>query len=208
MKIHNLVYSCFGNSPVIGSHIRKQLAFLREIVPAELQHRQMDDLGCGDGKITALLREIFQPVQVRGFDVHPGLVRRAEGRGIRAEVMDLNKRMPGGELAVAWGVLHHLKSFRDGLCRMKDGYPLIFIREPVKTGSVNGLEMGHPLRLKEIMPLVHRHLPGSQIHFCYGSVMIFYACPDYLKHEGNYLFHDSVPAVSRVAAEQEFRLSV
>jgi len=197
MKLENLAYAFFGNNLVIGSHIRKQLTFLKEIVPAELQYREMDDLGCGDGKVTVLLREIFHPVKLRGFDINRSLVRRARSRGINTGIIDLAKQVPGGELAVLWGVLHHLHDFESCLCRVKESYPLVFIREPVRTGFVAGLELGHPLRLKELTYLVNRHLPGSQIHYCDNSILVFYLCPEYNKQEDGF----SIPVHSSVCPE-------
>ena len=61
MGIERFAYCFFGNNVIIGPHIRKQLKFLREIIPPTFQRRQMDDLGCGDGKITLRLKEIFLP---------------------------------------------------------------------------------------------------------------------------------------------------
>lgn len=142
MRLESLAYSFFGNNLVIGPHFRKQLAFLKEIVPGHLHHREIDDLGCGDGKVTVLLKEICQPVRLRGFDINPHLIRRARSRGIDAIISDLDKDMPGGELAVMWGVLHHLQDVEVCLRRLKENYPLIFIREPVKTGFFKGLEWG------------------------------------------------------------------
>ena len=183
MKLEKIAYSFFGNNLIIGSHIKKQLTFLKEIVPAELQQREMDDLGCGDGQVTVLLEKIFQPRKLRGFDINRGLVRRARNRGIDAKIIDLNRQVPVGELAVMWGVLHHLHDFESCLCRVKESYPLIFIREPVRTSFMAGMELGYPLRLKEILCLVNRHLPGSQIHYCDNSILVFYLCPEYNKQE-------------------------
>jgi hypothetical protein len=182
MSLEDLVYSAFGNNLVVGGHIRRQLAFLKGSIPPELQHHQMDDLGCGDGKVTLLLKGIFRPARLRGFDVHPGLVRRARRRGIDAAVLDLDKGVPAGELAVVWGVLHHLRDFEGCLRKIRDNYPLVFIREPVRTGSFNlGLELGKPLRLTEITRLVERHLPDARVRYCYGSLMVFYVCPGYIR---------------------------
>jgi len=179
MKLEDIAYRFFGNNLVIGSHIKKQLNYLKEILPAELRHRHMDDLGCGDGKVTVLLRDIFQPEKLRGFDVSPGLVRRARSRGIDAEVADLDASFPAGELAVVWGVLHHLRDFETCLKRLKENYPLVFIREPIKNGIFSGLELGHPMNREEILRMIDRHLPGSQVHFCDDNVLVFYTCPDY-----------------------------
>lgn len=187
MKLESLAYSFCGNNLLIGSHIRKQLAFLKEIVPPDLKQKRMDDLGCGDGKITVLLEEIFQPRKLRGFDINPGLVKRARKRGIDAEVGDLNGNMPSGELAIMWGVLHHLRDCNGCLQRLKRNYPLIFIREPVRTSIIKGLELGHPLKPEKITCLIKRHLPDSKIFYCERSILVFYARPDYINRKEDYL---------------------
>ena len=177
MRLESLAYSFFGNNLIIGEPIIKQLAFLQEIIPHHLQHREMDDLGCGDGKVTLLLENIFQPTKLRGFDVNPGLVRRARSRGIDAMVNDLDGDMPVGELAVMWGVLHHLQDAGACLRKLKENYPLIFIREPVRSGLLKGMELGRPLELKELVCLTNRYLPDSQIRYCDHGILIFYTCP-------------------------------
>jgi SAM-dependent methyltransferase len=174
MNRETLAYFLLGNNLIIGPHIKKQLRFLKENIPATFQHRQMDDLGCGDGKITLLLKDIFLPSRLRGFDVNPGLVRRAREKGIDAEAKNLDEAMPTGELAIMWGVLHHLKDFAGCLKRIRENYKLIFIREPIKSGSISWLETGHPLRKEEIESLIEKHLAGSQVFYCGNAVLIFH----------------------------------
>jgi ubiquinone/menaquinone biosynthesis C-methylase UbiE len=77
MNLENIAYACFGNNLVLGKHIKKQLSYLQSILPAELLDRKMDDLGCGDGKVTVMLKEILKPSRLRGFDIHRGNIRRA-----------------------------------------------------------------------------------------------------------------------------------
>jgi len=178
MNIGRLAYFFLGNNVVIGSHIKRQLEFLREKSPPHFKYRQMDDLGCGDGKVTLLLKEIFLPVRLRGFDINRGLVRRARNKGIEAEVRNLEEDMPTGELAVIWGVLHHLGEIEGCLKRVKENYALIFIREPIKRGTIKWLgELGHPLRKEELEYLVEKHLGGSQIFYYDNTIFIFYVSP-------------------------------
>jgi SAM-dependent methyltransferase len=177
MRIENLAYFFFGNNVIIGSHIRKQLEFLKQIIPPYFQQRETDDLGCGDGKVTLLLKEIFQPSKLRGFDINPGLVRRARNKGIEAEIINLDENLPTGELAVLWGVLHHLHDKESCLKRVKGNYQLIFIREPIKAGIIRGLELGHTLRKEEIEYLVQKHLANSQIYYCGNNIFIFHVSP-------------------------------
>lgn len=178
MGIERFAYFFFGNNVIIGPHIRKQLKFLKEIVPTTFQQRQMDDLGCGDGKVTLLLKEIFLPKRVRGFDVNPSLVRRARKKGIEADVQNLDEDVPTGELAVMWGVLHHLKDREGCLKRIKKNYSLIFVREPLRNSIIKGLELGHPIMREEIERLVEKHLPDAQVFYHGNSIFTFYESPE------------------------------
>jgi len=173
-KIKKLLNSFSGCNLIIGLHIRKQLKFLKEIIPPSFKYREMDDLGCGDGKVTLLLKDIFLPKKLRAFEINPGLVKKARGKGIRAEVKNLEEDIPAGELAVMWGVLHHLEDMGGCLEKIKRNYNLIFIREPIKTSNVNLLEMGHTLRKEDIETLFKEHLPDSQIFYCDNNILIFY----------------------------------
>ncbi|TET25769.1 MAG: class I SAM-dependent methyltransferase [Dehalococcoidia bacterium] len=176
MKIERLAYLFLGNNVIIGLHIRKQLKFLKEIVPPHFQKRQMDDLGCGDGKVTVLLKEIFLPTRLRGYDINPSLVRRAKNRGVEAEVKNLDEDVPSGELAILWGVLHHLQDREGCLKRVKANYPLIFIREPIK-GNIDLLELGSRLKREEMERLIKKHLANPQIFYCGNSIFVFYVSP-------------------------------
>lgn len=173
-RIESLAHFFSGYNIIIGPHIRKQLKYLKEIVPAAFQQRQMDDLGCGDGKITVQLKDIFLPKSLRGFDVNPGLVRRAQSKGIQAEVRNLEEDMSTGELAVMWGVLHHLEDMEGCIKKLKENYSLIFIRDPLKEGGIKGLELGHPLRKGEIERLIEKQLADSQVFYYDNAIFIFY----------------------------------
>ena len=166
MDIASLLYAPFGNNIVIGPHIRRQLEHLREALPPSFLGRHMDDLGCGDGRVTVLLDEVFQPVGLRGFDISPALVRKARNRGVDAEVLDLECDVPRGELAVLWGVLHHLEDPRGCLCRVQDNYDLVCVREPLSGPSRVCLELGSPLVENELAALLSNSLPGAQILGC------------------------------------------
>lgn len=143
-------------------------------MPANFKYRALDDLGCGDGKVTLLLKQVFSPSRVRGFDINPSLVKRAKERGIEAEVKNLERELPQGELAVVWGVLHHLREKENFLKRLKEGYKFIFIREPVKNHHFHGFELGRPLTQEEIKHLRERHLPSSKLVHFEDNILIFY----------------------------------
>jgi hypothetical protein len=169
----------FGTNFYIGNQIKDQISVLGTRVPPEFLHRDLDDLGCGDGKITLRLKDIFQPGRLRGFDVNPGLVKRAIKKGIDARVMDLNTGIPAGELAVMWGVLHHLNDTETCLKRIRENYPMAFIREPLKNKVINGLEMGKPLIKEEIEVLVNKYFINARTFYYGHCIFIFYISPEY-----------------------------
>jgi hypothetical protein len=148
-------------------------------VPTAFQRRELDDLGCGDGKTTVLLRKVFQPRKLRGFDVNPFLVKRAVSKGIQAEVKNLDAGLPSGELAVMWGVLHHLKDRETCIRRIQENYRMAFIREPIKNKDLKGFEMGKPLVKEEIENLVQRYLSNANTFYYGHCIFIFYISPEY-----------------------------
>jgi len=176
--MQHVIYSLFGTNFVIGSHVKDQIRVLEDNLPLEFQQRDLDDLGCGDGKITLRLKKIFQPRNLRGFDVNPNLVKRARKFGIEAQVSDLDSGMPSGELAVMWGVLHHLKDREACIKRIKENYRMAFIREPVKSDLRVDWEMGQPLIREEIESLVNRHLSHARFFYYVNSIFIFYVSPE------------------------------
>jgi len=158
----------------ISPPIRGQINWIASRIPQTYLNRELDDLGCGDGRITKEMGQIFKAKKLRGFDVYPSLVKRARGHGVDACLMDLENGMPRGELAVMWGVLHHLKERETCIKRISENYPMVFIREPIKTISLKVFEMGDPIEKEEIETLVNKYLPGAQVLYYSFCVFIFY----------------------------------
>lgn len=175
MNLESVVYPIFGTSMVVGHHIKRQLDVLNEILPPEFKGRALDDLGCGDGRITLLLKEILRPSSLRGFDVQPSLVRSARHRGVKARILNLNGEVPTGELAVLWGVLHHLDDPESVLQDVRSNYSFVIVREPVKYSFDSLIELGHPMRREDIESLTKRSLPGASFYGLGGSVILLYA---------------------------------
>ena len=173
MTLQRLMYYFFGNNLVVGHHIKLQLDYLRQIVPEEFKHRNTHDLGCGDGKITVILKDIFQPSQFKGYDVCPELVKRTRDKGIEAETKDLGKGLPGGEMAIMWGVLHHIDDMAACLRNTREHYEYIFIREPLRKKHKDLLELGHPMFEGELKKLVEAALPGSRVSTFHNAMFIF-----------------------------------
>lgn len=178
INLEKFIYAPFGNNIIIGSHIKDQLNFLKEILPEEFKGREMFDLGCGDGKVTILLTEIFQPKKVFGCDIEESLVRRARKRGVEAKVVNLEKEIPKGELAVVWGVLHHLKDPKKVLEGIKNNFQFFFMREPLKEQAAsprfkvsNILEMGDPFEKEKIKKILDDVFENYQSFEKNGAIM-------------------------------------
>ncbi len=177
-RLQKIVYAIFGTNFFIGNQIKDQIQMLRDRLPPEFKRRELDDLGCGDGKITLRLQVVFEPRRLRGFDINPALVKRARKSGIDARLQDLDADLPRGDLAVMWGVLHHLKDRESCIKQIRDNYAMAFIREPVKNKALAGLEMGRPLIQAEIEDLVQKYLTGARLFYYGHCIFIFYVAPD------------------------------
>lgn len=91
-----------------------QLDFLRNKVLPNFKHKDMTDLGCGDGRMTQVLAEIFQAKKVLAVDYMPALVKSAQSKGLTAKVVDLETTTISGELGVMWGSATSFATERNG----------------------------------------------------------------------------------------------
>ena len=173
MNLEQLLYLPFGNNIIIGPHIKDQLNFLSKIIPENFKGKELYDLGCGDGKITILLQKIFQPKITLGCDINPNLVDRTKKKGIKAKVIDLENNIPRGELAVMWGVLHHLKEQDKTLRKIKNNFQLLFLREPLLEKK-SFLELGRPFKKEELEDKVSKSLGSCQISEHRNASFIFW----------------------------------
>jgi hypothetical protein len=81
---------------------------------------------------------------------------------------------------VMWGVLHHLRDRESCLRRIRENYPLAFIREPIKNKVINGFEMGQPLIKEEIERLLQKYLPDSQAFYYGHCIFVFYMSAEFM----------------------------
>ena len=178
MNLEQFLYLPFGNNIIIGNHIKEQLKFLSKIVPEEFKEKEMYDLGCGDGKITILLQKIFKPKKLLGCDVNSALAKRAKRRGIIAEVYNLEKDVPKGELAIVWGVIHHLKNQIEILEKIKENFQFLFLREPLMTEEKKSfLELGKPFERKKIEEICQEVFGKYKDYEHKGAYFLFWQKP-------------------------------
>ena len=173
MFFEKLFYLFFGNNIVIGRHIKEQLGFLGKIVPEEFKGKEMHDLGCGDGKVTLILKDIFKPKSCIGYDVNKKLVELAQKRGIKTEVLDIEKKIPCGELAIIWGVLHHLNPPYKVLDKIKNNYEYLFLREPLKKG-IALFELGKPFKKEVIEKHLKESLGQCKSYIYQNAIFVFW----------------------------------
>jgi len=174
MNFEKLAYLPLGNNVIIGPKIKKQLKFLKDIVPEEFKEKELYDLGCGDGKVTLKLKNIFCPRKLYGCDSNSNLVWRAKRKGIEAEALDLEKETPEGELAVFWGVLHHLKNQEKVLERIKNNFQYFFLREPLMKNKKSLFELGNPFFEKDIDNLLKKTLKNFKKYKYQDSIFVFW----------------------------------
>jgi len=173
MKIEQLLYFPFGNNLIIGRHIEDQLKFLSEVLPSDFKGKEMYDLGCGDGKITVFLKKFFESKLVFGCDASGGLVKRAKKRGVESKVVDLEKEVPVGELAVMWGVLHHLRNQEKVLEKIKNNFNYFFLREPLLKEK-SFFELGDPFKKEELEDKIKRVFGDYKIFEHKNAAFIFW----------------------------------
>jgi len=176
MKAEDIFYSFFGNNIIIGSHIEKQLNFLKENIPEDFKRREMHDLGCGDGKVTILLEKIFDPKEILAYDANKGLVERIKKKGINAKVMDFENEIPSGELAVMWGVFHHLQKQKEVLEKIKNNFDFLFFREPLiqKNSRKSIFELGEPFERSEIDQIIDETIGECQKFEYENAIFVFF----------------------------------
>ncbi|MFH0987400.1 MAG: methyltransferase domain-containing protein [Patescibacteria group bacterium] len=158
---------------IIGLHIRKQLDFLKKILPEDFRGREMHDLGCGDGKVTVILKGILKAKDCYGYDTNEKLIKLSREKGIKTEKMDLEKSLPKGELAIFWGVLHHLKSPREVLKRVKSNFKYLIFREPLKKG-ITLFELGKPFRAEQIEKILKDSLGDYESYIYKNAIFVFW----------------------------------
>lgn len=157
-RMASLFYTIFGSMSQFGH--KAHIEFLRQRIPDEFKGRGLVDLGCGDGRNTLRLVEIFEPSSIVGYDLHPALVIRSRRRGIEAHVADIEKEKIKGELGVLWGVLHHVKRPKELLIKLRRDFDYLFIREKV---SKVLFELGHPFSKEALLNLCEETLGLTEI---------------------------------------------
>jgi SAM-dependent methyltransferase len=148
--IEKILYSLGIN--VSFYSVDKEMKLLQKTVPKEYMHRQISDIGCGDGRTSEKLKNILKPRSYTGYDLSKELVASAKRRGINASIADVENIGLSGDLAILWGSLHHLNEPEKALSGIYKRFNSIIIRESVDTHRL--LEVGHRLSKEDLKKII------------------------------------------------------
>lgn len=156
--LENFFYFMFGS--VIVDEYKKEFEFIKDKIPVDFKNKNLIDLGCGDGTNTLRIKNILNPISVKGYDRANSLIKTAQKKGIESYSLDLEKNEIKGELGVLWGTLHHLKSPDLFLNKLKNNFQYLFIREKV---SNRLFELGKIISYDELTTLCKKNFDKIEI---------------------------------------------
>ena len=131
--------------------------YLRDKIPGEFFGKNISDIGCGDGFSTQKIKDLFKAKSIKGYEVNDFLIAKAKKRGLTVEKLNLEKDVPRGDMAVVWGVLHHLKNKEEVVEKIKSNFNLAVFNEPVKSFWAF-LDGGEPLTLDQWKKIFNKNL--------------------------------------------------
>lgn len=152
---------------------RPYINYLRTRIPGKFFHKAICDLGCGDGFVTSRVKEIFLAKKIKGYELNDYLIKRARKRGLDIKKTNLEKEIPRGEMAVVWGVVHHLKNKRDFLEKVRNNFDYAFLAEPIKN-FWSFLDGGEPLSEEDWKKLFSEALDRCQFIKFKDDLFVFW----------------------------------
>ncbi|MFH0961207.1 MAG: class I SAM-dependent methyltransferase [archaeon] len=141
--------------------LEHELALLEKTLPNAFRGREISDLGCGDGKTTLRLARILRPKKLVGYEVNKRLLELSKKRGLKTQKIDFEKKVPKGDLAILWGVIHHLKKPEIFLRKIRKNFKGLVIREPVSKLRV--FEAGKRLGKNQVLRILKASGIGGRI---------------------------------------------
>lgn len=127
-----LSYNIFGNLALYVLE-KPRIETLARFASRSFYGRCLSDLGCGDGSNSLRIAKALKAKTLVGYEFNKHLIARARRRGLEVEEMDLNIQVPHGDLAIIWGVAHHLAQPEAFLTKIRDNFSAAVFKEPVRT---------------------------------------------------------------------------
>lgn len=164
--------------PLLGNLIanlqsKKYFDFIADKIPPEFLNREVSDLGCGDGFATQKIKNLFKVRSIEGYEINKYLIKKARTKGLSIERMDLEKTVPKGEMAVVWGVIHHLKSQKEVLRKIRSNFNYAVFSEPIKSFWAF-LDGGEPLSVPEWKNLFNQTLGNCKFFEFKDNLFVFW----------------------------------
>lgn len=167
-----LAYRFFGC--FYSKHQNALFNFVAKEVSKEFLHRELSDLGCGDGFNTLRLKGIFRPKKIIGYEYNNNLIEKARGRKLEVNKIDLNKEIPKGEMAVFNLSLHHIDDKRRALESAVGNFDFIVLLEPIQDWYHLLFDAGKPLKKQEWIDLFDSVLREYSIYRFKNFFLVFW----------------------------------
>ena len=165
-------YPLLGNF-VANTHSKEYFDFVADKIPPDFLNRKISDLGCGDGFATQKIKVLFKAKNIKGYEINKYLVAKAKKRGLKAERLDLEREIPKGEMAIAWGVVHHLNDLKKFLRKIRSNFNYAVFNEPIKSFWAF-LDGGEPLSESEWKNLFTKTLGNCRFLKFKANLFVFW----------------------------------
>lgn len=168
----NIGYRFFGcfynifNKPLFN--------FIESKIPKDFLNKKISDLGCGDGSNTLRIRRIFRAKEVIGYDHNDYLLKKAQKKGLKVEKINLNIKIPKGEMAVFTFSLHHLRDKEKALRDVIVNFDYLFLCEPIKDLYHAFLDAGEPFRKEEWIEVFDKVLKRYLLYQYRNNLIVLY----------------------------------
>jgi len=149
-------------------------AFIQSKIPKEFLHRNITDLGCGDGANTVRVRKAFKALTIVGFDHNDFLLEKSRKKGLQVKKLDFNQQLPRGELATFTFSLHHALDKEKTLREAVENFRYIFLCEPILDVYHRLFDGGTPLFRQEWIDLFDRVLKTYDLYQHKNNLIVFY----------------------------------
>lgn len=170
----NIGYRFFGCCYNYLNPNKLLFSLIKSKIPDDFIGKEISDLGCGDGTNTLKIRRVFKPKDMVGYDHNDYLLERAIKKKLKVKKLDLNKKIPKGEMATFMFTLHHLKDKEGALRKVVKNFKYIFLCEPIKDLYHALLDGGKALPKQEWVDLFDGALKKYELYQYKSSLIVFY----------------------------------
>lgn len=176
MKIREFVIETVGYKffPCIYNRFHDPLFdFIKSKIPKDFLHKEIWDLGCGDGENTIRLNKIFQPKRIIACDRSGPMLERAKKKGLETQSIDFNNELPKGEMAAFTYSLHHAYDKEKTLQKILNNFDYLFICEPY-LNIFHFINWGHVPSKKSWIKLFNKTFKNYILHEYKNNLIVFY----------------------------------